>query len=252
MPTSARIWRPCSAVRSTKTCSGENRSTRRLAVRNQVASAEVGAAIGAWHTSSRPCIPSGCSCPSHRCSRSAAANPVIMPNTIGFLARLSFRKFTTSSTARNSGRTICYGIRPIQPGQSPRRLLVIEGSDEVGKSSLLHYALEVCQLRRWRVAYVDMKGGHTLDLFGLLHLIRFGLPTSVSPLWKSSSTRTPSRSSMTSSRRSTEGPEDTARSVRLRSGVRRRMEPVPNCLSTFTEGSCGRRGHQRTRMVRRW
>ena len=82
-------------------------------------------------------------------------------------------------------RTICYGIRPIQPGESPRRLLVIEGSDEVGKSSLLHYALEVCQLRRWRVAYVDMKGGHTLDLFGLLHLIRFGLPTSVSPLWKS-------------------------------------------------------------------
>jgi hypothetical protein len=95
---------------------------------------------------------------------------------------LNIRDFVDRKEQR---RLLCYGIRPIQPGDLPRRLLVIEGEVEVGKSALLHYALEVCHLRRWHVAYVDMKDGDTLDLFSLLDLIRCGRPTAKSPLSKS-------------------------------------------------------------------
>jgi len=58
-------------------------------------------------------------------------------------------------------------------------LILVRGSEKVGKTQLLRWCLAACLLRGYNLKYIDLGGEKTLDFRGVLRLIKEGKPTRV-------------------------------------------------------------------------
>lgn len=85
-------------------------------------------------------------------------------------------QFVDRRLERRSLRQSLDGESPAAPGQAATSssLLVLEGRSGVGKSMLVHWAMEHCAHRGLRYTCLDLRHAKTHDIIGVLRLIRDG------------------------------------------------------------------------------
>ena len=71
-------------------------------------------------------------------------------------------------------RTLWRGVDPIEDEDAYQDLLVVVGEEEVGKTALVHWCMELCALRGRNLIYVDMDDEKSKNFLDLLYLIRDG------------------------------------------------------------------------------
>ncbi|HEX5268857.1 MAG TPA: CHAT domain-containing protein [Gemmataceae bacterium] len=89
--------------------------------------------------------------------------------------RNEFSELRTFVDREPERRTLCFGAEPIDARERPgRRLFVVAGDEQVGKTWLVRWCMQAWRVWGWRLVYLggDEPGSPFLDLLGLLRRVR--------------------------------------------------------------------------------